>query len=331
MNSSSRRFLLLLLLWRLILPGSAGEPAHESLANFLGKLGYARVDLKRVTRPNRDRPGLANDLFLNVRVDSRKQKWQLDTGFSITSFDLSPGKKYKTLAELHREIEDPVLGRFGGNDFVLIRELELGPVRLHDQPAMVKSLGNHLVSGDTKAILGIDLLRRQHALVDFLGKGLFLRPERPDYKTTLAVDEMLRRSGWSAVTLVAGRSLCFQVETQVGGEPLRLLVDSGSEFTQLDLAAARRLGLKLEPTRMRMTGIENRSAAAYAAQIPLLQLAGLTVTNEPIAVVNLATWQSKEGQHLDGMIGADWLAMGRGVLDCQNGRLYLTPLDHPKK
>lgn len=331
MNASFRRLLLPLISCGLLLSCGAGEPAQETLANFLGKQGYTRVELKRVTRSNRERPGLANDLFLNVRVDGRKQKWQLDTGFSVTCFDQPTGKKYKTLAELHRELTDPILGRIGGKEFVLIRELELGPVRLSDQPATVRSLGNHLVSGDTKALLGIDLLRRQHALVDFTGKGLFLRPEKPGYKTTMAIDEMLLRSGWRAVRLVASRSLCFQVETQIGGQPLRLLVDSGGEFTQLDLAAARRLGLKLEPTTLTMAGIEGRSATAYSTQIPLLQLAGLAITNEPIAVVNLTAWQSKEGAHVDGMIGADWLAMGRGVLDCEHGLLYLTPLEHPKK
>ncbi len=330
MNAPTRRLILLTLSWLLASPGHSSQPIPDPLADFLGKLGYVRVELKRF-KSDRAHPGQGNDLYLDARVDGKKQKWQLDTGFSITCLDRAAGKRYKTLADLHRPIEDPVLGRIDGADFVLIRELRLGPVRMTNQPALVKDIEKHIGWDERAGVLGIDLLRRNHALVDFLGKGLFLRPEKPDYKTTTALDEMMRRSGWEVISLTSDRSLCPIVETQIHGRPLRLVVDSGCEFTQLDLSVAVRLGLKLDPTHMKINGIEDRSSKAYSTTVPLLQLAGITLTNEPVVIADIAPWQSKDGPRFDGMIGADWLAFGNGVLDCEAGRLYLKPFNRPKK
>ncbi len=330
MNRRFRPLILLLLSWVLMLSCCAGEPPPAPLSDFLGKLGYVRVELKRF-KSDRLHPGQGNDLYLDVRVDGKKQKWQLDTGFSITCLDHAVGKRYKTLAELHHPVEDPVLGRIDGADFVLIRQLQVGPVRMTNQPALVKDIEKHIGWDERAGVMGIDLLRRNHAVLDFLGKGLFLRAEKPDYKTAGAFDEMMRRSGWDVISLTSDRSLCPIVETQIRGRPLRLVVDSGCEFTQLDLSVALRLGLKLDPTHMRINGIEDRSSKAYSTTVPLLQLAGVALTNEPVVIADIAPWQSKDGPRFDGMIGADWLAFGNGVLDCQAGRLYLKPFSRPKK
>ena len=314
----------------MIWPLQAAKPPPDPLADFVGTLGYERVELKRV-KPSPDRPGHGNDLYLDVRVNGKKQRWQLDTGFSITCFDRPAGKRITTLSELDRQLDDPVLGRVRGTNFVMIDDLRLGSLRLTDQPAQVKNLGNRVLSTDMDAILGMDLLRRHYALIDFPGKGLFLRFHEPDDQTSVSLDRTLRHSGWKVVALTTDSSLCQFIEMRIGDESLRLLVDSGSDFTRLDLAVAKRLGLKPAPTRMTMGGVENRSSKSYSAWIPLAQLPGLSLTNEAVLVNDLTAWQPQGGRRIDGMIGADWLAVGSGVLDCYAGRLYLREFFKPKK
>lgn len=331
MNFPRPRLSLLFLSALLVLQGRAAEPLPDGLADFLGKQGYGRVELKRVSRPARDRPGKGNNLYLDVQADGRKQKWLLDTGCSITSFGHSAGRRFKTMAELQRQLADPILGTVEGANFVLIHQLQLGSLRLSDQPAMVRDLDNRRVYSTEDALLGIDLMRRHHAVIDFQGRGLYLRTIAPDQRTTTALDELLRRSGWGAVTLHADHTLCQFVEMKVGEEPLRLLVDSGGEFTQLDLTAAKRLKLKLNPLLMSVNGTADRRTQAFVTQISLVQLAGLTRTNEPVVVADLSAWQPKSGASFEGIVGADWLALGRAILDCQSGRLYLRPVDQPAK
>ena len=331
MNAPPRRLILLALSWLLVLPGQAGKPPADPLAEFLGKLGYVRVELTRVPIPRRDWPAEGNDLYLNAQVDGRKQRWLLDTGCSVTRLNTSAGKQLKTLAVLRRRVKDPILGTVGGTNFVLIRELQLGPMLLENQPVQVGSLDNRRFLANEDALLGIDLLRRHYALIDFLGRGLFLRAQEPTAENIAAVDEVMRQSGWSAVPLKTDRSLCLFAEVRVQGEPLRFLVDSGCTFTQLDLAVAKRLGLKLDFMHLATAGIGDRLADSYQTRVSLFQLAGLSLTNAPVAVADLTPWQSKHGPPIDGVIGADWLGLGRGVLDCDAQRLYLTPLYEPKK
>lgn len=332
MNPPLRQPLLLLFAWLLLLPGRAGEPATDPLVDFLGKLGYQRVELTRVGRPSPESPTEANNLYLGALVDGRKQRWKLDTGCSVTCFQLAAGKRLKTLGELHRRVKDPVLGTVGGSDFVLIGELQLGKMLLANQPAQIDNLDGRQAMERADALLGIDLLRRNHAAIDFLGRSLFLRAQAPDDKQVAALDDVLRRSGWSAVPLTTDSSFRLFAEAQVKGERLRLLVDSGCELSQLDTAVAKRLGLKLDYAHLTVAGIGNRLADGYSATPARVQLAGLTLTNAPVSVADLAPWQSSEpSERMDGVLGADWLALGRGVLDCQAKRLYLTPLYEPKR
>ncbi len=330
MNVPFRAFALPLLSLVLILPGLADKPSDDPLANFLGKLGYERVPLKRDTRTNLEHPGEGNNLYLDARVDGRKQKWLLDTGFSITCFDRPAGKRYQTLAELGHPIDDPVLGTISDTNFVLIRELQLGPMRLTNQPAQVKDLGNRWSYTEMDAVLGMDLLRRHHAVIDFLGKNLFLRAEEPDEKTAKLFDASLRHSRWIAMPTTES-GFCNYVRTSIRAEPLRLLVDSGADFTKLDLAVAKRLGLKPEDTRLTSRGIEDRAAKSFSARVPLMVMPGLAFTNVPVLVSDMTLWQPKGGEPIDGLIGADWLAVYEAVLDCQTGQLYLRPPARPKK
>ena len=329
-NGLTRRLILLALSWLLLSPGLAAEPSPDPLADFLRKLGYLRVELNRVPVTRRDWPAEGNDLYLDALVDGRKQRWLLDTGCSITCLNPSAGKRMKTLAELHRRVKDPVLGTVGGTNFVLIPELQLGAMLLANQPAQVESLDNRRFLSNKDALIGIDLLRRNYALIDFLGRNLFLRAQEPSAESVTALDEVLKRSGWSAVPLTTDHTLCLFAEVQIQGEHLHLLVDSGCAFTELDLATAKRLGLKLDYMHVTSVGVGDRLADEYKTRVSLAQLAGLSLTNAPVAVVDLTRWQPKEGPPVDGVVGADWLALGRGVLDCHARRLYLTPLYEPK-
>jgi Aspartyl protease len=237
----------------------------------------------------------------------------------------------QSLAELHSRVEDPILGTTKGTNFVLIKQLVLGQIELLNQPFILENANNDRWPLKADIILGIDLLRRYNAIIDLLGGSLFLRIHPPDVRTSLAVDEVLRRSGWSVISLAAGNSLCLFTEAKVAGEQFRLLVDSGAAFSELDLPLANRLGLKLHRLLMPITGVGGRAAEQYSSQVPVLELGELSLTNAPVGVANLKLWQAKDGQRFDGLIGADWLGLGQGVLDCHSQRLYLKTLYQGKK
>jgi predicted aspartyl protease len=114
------------------------------------------------------------------------------------------------------------------------------------------------------------------------------------------------------------------VEVLINGQPVEMLIDSGSEATLLFRSSAERLGLALKPLgAVKFYGVGGGDAAA-AARINELKLANMTVHNFDVIVTGR---QSKMGR-AEGLLGAGFLLQADVEFDYPEGKLrFFKPKD----
>jgi len=115
-----------------------------------------------------------------------------------------------------------------------------------------------------------------------------------------------------APSLIGASTIAFQfrdgmiwVDVAVSGsdEHLAFLLDSGAGTTVIDLAAARRLGLKLGRSQS-VQGVGGRTVA-YATSGFDASAAGVPISSSPLAL-DLSGPSAGCGRRIDGLIGADF-------------------------
>jgi hypothetical protein len=95
--------------------------------------------------------------------------------------------------------------------------------------------------------------------------------------------------------------ICLKVDA--GGVTLAFLLDSGAGKSVLDLAAARRLGLKLG-ARETVQGVDG-SCAAFRVEALAATLGTMPMPRQMLAI-DLHAVSAASGVHIDGLLGADF-------------------------
>src|SRR5690349_8646454 len=89
-------------------PATAAEQrASHSLENYLKRLGYEPIPLKR---------DHANHLYLYGEINGKSRSIMVDTGCSHTRVDSGAGRKLKKLGDVAVELDDSFLGRITNAD-----------------------------------------------------------------------------------------------------------------------------------------------------------------------------------------------------------------------
>ena len=108
--------------------------------------------------------------------------------------------------------------------------------------------------------------------------------------------------GGFTVSFVGNQPL---VQASIDGKDARLLLDTGAEGTMLTAAAASRLGLPADPSRMMTTqGVGGTSRHANAL-VQRLRVGEVTLAGQSVGV---APYEIRGGAPVDGLLGLDTLA-----------------------
>lgn len=301
-------------------PASAAEQRNgHSLENYLKRLGYEPIPLKR----DHD-----NHLFLYGEINGKSRRIGVDTGCSVTRVDSTAARKLKTLGQLGVELEDSFLGRITNGDVCLMR-VKLGSALFTNQPAWALSLdaGGQYV-GD--CILGCDFLFRNFCLIDCLNQKLYVRGIEPSAKAEEALKESLRVSGFHEIKLLQTSALVMTVAGKADGEPIKLLLDTGAPWLLLDSKQERRLHIERRSTNTHVDGIGKiGSAQLYRTQLKSLELGDLSLRRVDVGVADLSGWKIGDSKlplrDVDGILGADFLAYNRALIDYHGLKLWLQP------
>jgi predicted aspartyl protease len=298
--------------------GNSPEQNRPALEDLLKQLGFRVVPLKG---------GRGSQLFLDAQVCGKPRRFLIDTGCPITTLDKSAAKNLKSLRDLGATLDDPVLGRADDPSLVLMDELRLGSARLVNQPARVRSLAP-LEYG----ILGCDFFLRHNCLIDGANGRLFLRGTALKVEAQAMLERSLTRSGYHETGMVIGDTLLPTCDARINSVPVRLLVATGSLFTLLDDGPATRCGLRWQETgrQMRDLVVPGRIIKTLGAQPQSFTIDGLAVPHGLILNwAEMSEWPIGEKKpalkSVDGVIGADLLAVGRVLIDFPRRKLWLRP------
>lgn len=185
-------------------------------------------------------------------------------------------------------------------------------------------------------LLGNSTLRANFAVIDYQTRTLYLR--RPLACSSIPVTDplrtMLEKKGYVAVRLVQEEYGHFVAECKCGSEAFRLHLDTGAEFSALDMRLVKKLGLKPQGAA---TGV-GIGGTLEGVKVSLRGLSigdfDMRTTTESLNVVgfdftdvNTVLVQHLKLRPVDGVLGNSDLELCSAVIDYPTRTLYLrTPL-----
>ena len=112
------------------------------------------------------------------------------------------------------------------------------------------------------------------------------------------------------------------VEAKIGGKgPFKMLVDTNTDPSAIDIATARELGLATGDKGYPVTGGGPEANVAYATRLPTVELGGLVIKDVAAATVNLAKMRERMGGPIQGVLGFSFLKDRIIQIDYQNTKL----------
>ena len=287
--------------------------------------------------------GHYNRLCLAGTVAGTKGLMMLDTGASTTALSeatyrsLSLEAAYKLPAGLPRAVE------LNGTRISLAEapNFYVGKSNLGAVPVPLIP-GRYLFDANPQGgegrrydgLLGENILRHYNALIDCGRLVLYLDID-PAKKLNLS--SAFVRQGWTRIPMTNTGSH-YTVPCVLNGHPYRLVVDTGSPFTNLDRNVLTAAGITSHDLPARGGLIGTEASQAGLVDLDHLQIGGYTVTGAHMTTTpqSLAAFGGSRGHSSDapivGLLGGDTLANNRAVIDLGSQALFLKHTDtgHPK-
>jgi hypothetical protein len=312
-------------------PGLAAEKSTASgLEDYLVHLGYG-VAVCKNEKPNR--------LLLEGVLGARKRVFVVDTGWTMTTLDVTSARGMKPLRELGVAIQGRIPSAL--TNFVLMEKLTLGGSQFLNQPAAVGKLDMDFITREEDGVLGCDFLLRNFCLIDCREGRLYFRNARRWFEELQAMEESLRQSGFIEALTHGDQE--FTIDSKIKNLDVRLLVDTGSFYSMLDESQVGRLSLTMEKRKAPETGslITDELSGKYVGvgkigahkfrvtTLSSMQIGARKWKNAHFGVVNLKSWgvgmPNGWGEHIQGLLGADVLIGAGALIDCSSGKLWFRP------
>jgi predicted aspartyl protease len=282
--------------------------------------------------------GEHGEMLIDVVLAEKKRVFLVDTGWGRTALNEATARGLKSLGELGLKLDDTFWGTLADPSIVLMDKLRIGPAQFLNQPARVRKLRMDFVSVRFDGILGCDFLFRNFCLIDCVGRRLYVRGSKPAEDVTSAIETSFRRSGFTEVPIVMGHGLT--IDAKVNDELLKMIVDTGSDFTVLDSEFAKRLGLSpLKRDDPALGSLIKDDLSAYlvgvgtigahklrVVTLKQLEVGALQWTNVHVGVVDLKKWESADsrtkGRVVQGLLGREILTTRGALIDCHSRKLW---------
>ena len=292
--------------------------------------------------------GRSNQACIRVTINGQPTMLMLDTGAPLTVLDnafyqgtrskagsvsqdlLPPGISRKTTANgQSAEVGYISSMKAGAMDF------GKGPVVVTDLSQNLGEYNNFHHVGAVAGLLGEDVLHRYNALIDWRRRGVYFNT---DPSKRMNVGHAFVTAGWTAVPMSPTSGRHFSVACAVDGKPVRLIVDTGAQFTSfnrgvipLDIIYNRDTGGSMQ--RLASTegtaGMVGSFSSLYPARVEHLKIGSYEVRHVNVAVHKLPEGilneqSAGEGPML-GLLGDEILAANSAVIDVTGSTLYLKP------
>jgi hypothetical protein len=294
------------------------HPISESLNNYYP-----------TNIPWRNRGGGA---FIDVLVNQQKASVLLDTG--AAGFSLSaPSLAAKSILSSQAKHKNSYAFDVTGTEY---------PTKVFSEVAIdLHGIGmkgtvdiSEERSDSRDGLIGNYFLKFTRALLAFPEKTLFVMGQQQNEETPSKLDDTLRQRGYHRAPLTHVRYSSV-VRVQLYGSTYNFLIDTGCEWSVLDLKLAKNFGLVKNYRRPYtiLSTIERSGNAYLCSPIPIGFSEGGYFTYHFFAVdlsgLNKSLKSIPVDLHVDGIIGFDFLAAHQCYLDCGNQVLYWKPTNQP--
>lgn len=166
------------------------------------------------------------------------------------------------------------------------------------------------------------LLRQLAALGVGLGAAWWLRDRYLFPKPLLAFEGGANGTGWLPLPDPAG---LIELGARLKGVPIRVVVDSGAQFSAIDKTLARRLGLRPLPLPMLAFGVSGAPAITHTVDLDL-SIGPMTVRGLRAATLDLVGLSGAIRRPFAMLVGRDLLGVAAADIDWPNGRVaFLEP------
>jgi predicted aspartyl protease len=153
--------------------------------------------------------------------------------------------------------------------------------------------------------------------------------------STLTIKEMLELRGYQSFEFDIEGNHIF-VEGEVGGKPMRMMIDTGADSSLIHDGSAKDAGLEVGEYNQEIRGVAGTQKAAVS-KISTLKLGDAVVENRKVLATDFIPIGGGPGQ-FDIIFGADFLRELDAVISYREGRIFLKPdniakpkADGPKK
>jgi predicted aspartyl protease len=320
----------LLCVWGLLVAGPCGGRARAAgrptVADSLANCGYIKVKVK---------VGRENHLLLAGKANGQELSCVIDTGCVGSVLGTEAALPVKQVGVRKGPVYGP-LGTIGENvPLVAIDQFEAGGVVESNLPAALLPLlkqGRRRWDEKRDMILGLDFLKRQHALVSYDGAScVYLRREASPRDLAATVKATLFAHGFVAVPIKSVENSPQFIEGLVCGKSAWFILDTGASRTQMDRVLLAGYGIASRQVIGAMQDLSGGQDHVNLVKLPSLRIGEFELTNFKIGAVRMpiltkgGRGRPGTGQTLLGFIGPDILTEGRAVIDCAGGMLYLKP------
>jgi len=140
--------------------------------------------------------------------------------------------------------------------------------------------------------------------------------------SSLTVKEMLELRGYQSFELdIEGNHI--YVDGEVGGKPMRFMIDTGAHSSIIHDGAAKDAGLQIGPYDQEIRGVAGKQKAAVT-RITTLKLGDTVVENRRLLATDFIPIGGGPGR-FDVIFGADFLRELDAVISYREGRIFLKP------
>ncbi len=328
--------LLAALLFSTVLPQTChgtDQSSGPNLEEYLKQMGYEAVEFEKNDH--------IQPFVWGTLSNGHKHKLLVDTGWGISTLSESTAQGLKRIGELNTVFEDTVLGTITNQNLAVMDKLTIGQAQFVNQPVRVEPLRVDYIVVPFDGVLGYDFLLRNFCLIDCWKRRLYFREQKLSDEQSRALEESLRLSGFTEIAMKSKHWL--NVEAQVNGESVTLLLDTGAPFEELDDSELKRLGLSVLRYDRAATGSYIRQDVTgnvlgigdigahkvHATKVDTFRLGLSQWKGIYFGVTDLKPWglakPGTRGEGIKGFLSMVFLGRHGALIDLSANKLWLRP------
>jgi predicted aspartyl protease len=264
-----------------------------------------------------------NKMIVSARINGQPARLLVDTGSNqiilnaetAASFGIKPsprGLRYIRYTQINGE-DLPV----GYAQSITAGSMNFGSIPVTIRRSPYSDPANANVDG----VLGLDLLLRHKAVINFRTKLLFFKVDQTRQTDLGAIAASEK---FTSVPIRREENGALTVPCSVHGQPARLLLDTGAFVTALNESFVASLGIASAPTTVSAHFPNGLAKKMSAAKINDLQIGNFKVPPGKFGTTALPRFALQQGtSKIAGILGMDKLYICHAIIDLDGMRLFL--------